>query len=135
MKIEHNPSTRQLMVFGLLWFLVFGTYGVLAWLKTGIAIKAVVLGITAVLIPGFGLVWIGFLRKIYVLASYATYPIGAAVSFIMLAIIYYGVVTPMGLILRLIGYDPLKRRLDRSAGTYWMSRKPERETKRYFQQF
>jgi Mg2+/citrate symporter len=135
MNIEHNPSNRQLKVFGLLWLLVFGTYGILTWMKTGITIKTVALGITAVLVPGLGLVWSEFLRKVYVLASYATYPIGATVSLIMLAVIYYGVVTPVGLVLRLVRYDPLKRRSDRSAGTYWMSRKPERETKRYFQQF
>jgi hypothetical protein len=135
MKIEHNPSIRQLKVFGFLWFFVFGIYGILAWLKTGISPKTVVLGITALLVPGLGFIWIEFLRKVYVFASYATYPIGATVSFITLAVIYYGVVTPVGLILRLIGYDPLKRRLDRSAGTYWLSRKTEKETKRYFQQF
>jgi hypothetical protein len=135
MNIEHNPSSRQLRVFGFLWFIILGTYGILAWLKTGISMKTVILGTTAVLVPGLGMVWIDFLRKVYVLASYATYPIGTAVSFIMLAIVYYGVVTPVGLILRLAGYDPLKRRFDSSVKTYWTDRKPEREIKRYFQQF
>jgi hypothetical protein len=135
MKIEHNPSTRQLKIFSLLWFLILGGYGVLAWLKTGITLKTAVLGTAAVLVPGIGILWAEFLRKVYILASYGTYPIGAAISFIMLAVIYYGVVTPIGLILRLVGQDPLKRRLDRSALTYWMPRKSERETKRYFQQF
>jgi hypothetical protein len=135
MKIEHNPSSRQLKVFGLLWFIILGTYGILAWLKTGINMKTAAFGIAAVLVPGLGIVWTEFLRKVYVFASYATYPIGTAISFIMLAIVYYGVVTPIGLMLRLAGHDPLKLRMDRLAKTYWISRKPERETKRYFQQF
>jgi hypothetical protein len=135
MKIEQHPSTRQLKVFGLLWFLVFGVSGILAWLKAGITIKAILLGITAFLIPGLGFLWTGFLREVYIIASYATYPIGTAVSYIMLAVIYYGVITPVGLALRLAGCDLLKRRLDSSARTYWVDRRPERDTKRYFQQF
>ena len=50
-------------------------------------------------------------------------------------VIYYIVLTPIGLFLRLTGYDPMQRRFDRAAKTYWTPREQEEKTKRYFQQF
>jgi hypothetical protein len=135
MHIDRNPSKRQLIIFSLLWFLVLGANGILIGLKTGMNLTSVVLGTAAVLVPGLGVFGTGFLRKVYVFSLYATYPIGVTVSFVILAIIYYGVMTPAGLVLRLAGHDPLQRRPDRSKKTYWMPRKSEKEIERYFQQF
>lgn len=38
----------------------------------------------------------------------------------VLTLVYYLIVTPLGLVLRLLR-DPLARRLDRRAGTYWVA--------------
>jgi saxitoxin biosynthesis operon SxtJ-like protein len=46
------------------------------------------------------------------------------VSPIILAIVYFLVLTPLGLAIRLAGRDPLRRRRDTSASTYWISRQP-----------
>jgi len=46
------------------------------------------------------------------------------VSPIALAIVFYCVVTPTGLIMRLLGKDPLRLRVDHSAKTYWVIRTP-----------
>ena len=46
------------------------------------------------------------------------------VSPVALAILFYGVVTPTGLIMRLLGKDPLRLRLDPSAPSYWITRTP-----------
>ena len=43
---------------------------------------------------------------------------------IVLGAMYYGVITPFGLVMRLFRYDPMKRRFDRSARTYWIDRTP-----------
>jgi saxitoxin biosynthesis operon SxtJ-like protein len=50
--------------------------------------------------------------------------LGKLVSPIMLAILFYGVMTPIGAVMRLAGKDPL--RLKRSAGarSHWLPRKP-----------
>ena len=48
----------------------------------------------------------------------------AIVSPIALGIVFYCVVTPTGLILRLLGKDPLRLRVDRSAKSYWVMRTP-----------
>ena len=50
-------------------------------------------------------------------------------------IAYYLVLTPIGLIRRISGRDPLHRRFDRDADSYWIARKPASDTKRYFRQY
>lgn len=48
----------------------------------------------------------------------------AIVSPIVLGIMFYGVVLPTGLIMRALGKDPLRLRLDRDARSYWIKRDP-----------
>ena len=43
---------------------------------------------------------------------------------IVLAVIYFAVVTPTGLIMRALGKDPLRLRFDPDATTYWIPRDP-----------
>ena len=46
------------------------------------------------------------------------------VSPLALGILYYGVVTPTGLLMRLAGKDPLRLRFEPAARTYWIEREP-----------
>jgi hypothetical protein len=46
------------------------------------------------------------------------------VSPVALAILFYGVVMPTGLLMRLLGKDPLRLRLDSRAASYWIERTP-----------
>ncbi len=52
-----------------------------------------------------------------VLLGKLTTPVAAAV-------LYYFIVTPAGLIMRMLGNDPLRLRIDRAATTYWIERQP-----------
>ena len=46
------------------------------------------------------------------------------VSPIVLGIMFFLVVTPIGLLMRLAGKDPLRLKFDREAGSYWIAREP-----------
>lgn len=46
------------------------------------------------------------------------------VSPIALGVMFYGVVTPTGLIMRLVGKDSLRLHMDKSASSYWIERLP-----------
>ena len=74
-------------------------------------------------------------RAMYVGLSRATYPIGWLVSHAVLVAVFVVVVTPIGLLLRMLGRDPLERRLERQARSYWTPREPANDVDRYFQQF
>jgi hypothetical protein len=41
---------------------------------------------------------------------------------VVMGVIYYIAVTPMALVMRMIGRDAMKRNLDRNAATYWEER-------------
>lgn len=44
------------------------------------------------------------------------------VSPIVMALVFYGAVMPTGIIMRLLGKDLLRMRLDRNSSTYWIKR-------------
>jgi hypothetical protein len=46
------------------------------------------------------------------------------VSPVVLGIMFFGVITPMGVIMRMLGKDPLRLRLDKAAASYWIERTP-----------
>ena len=46
------------------------------------------------------------------------------VSPVAMGIVFFGVITPMALVMRLLGKDPLRLRFDRDAPTYWIDRSP-----------
>jgi hypothetical protein len=50
--------------------------------------------------------------------------LGKIVSPIALGILFYGVLAPIGLLVRLTGKDPLRLKLDAGADSYWIARRP-----------
>jgi len=61
--------------------------------------------------------------------------IGIVVANLVVALIYYLIFTPMGLLLRALGKDPLERRFQPAAKTYWKDVPASTDKARYFQQF
>lgn len=50
--------------------------------------------------------------------------LGRIVSPIIMSLIFFGVVTPIAILARWRGVDPMKRRFDPDATTYWLDRQP-----------
>jgi hypothetical protein len=50
--------------------------------------------------------------------------LGKVVSPIALGILFYGVLTPVGVVMRFTGKDPLRLKPDRAADSYWIPREP-----------
>jgi hypothetical protein len=48
----------------------------------------------------------------------------AVVSPVVLAIVYYGCITPIGWLMRCTGKDPLRLRFEPERKSYWISREP-----------
>jgi Saxitoxin biosynthesis operon protein SxtJ len=58
--------------------------------------------------------------------------LGYVNSRILLSLLYYGVFTPVGLVRRLVGHDPMKRR-GSTQSSYWVTRENTRQTKEQFE--
>lgn len=74
-------------------------------------------------------------RSLYRGWMFAAMPIGWTMSAVLMGFVYFLVVTPLGLIMRLAGKDPMCRRFDRSLPSYWLPHRQEADPKRYFRQF
>lgn len=134
-QIDRNPSRRTLNQFGFIWLGFLTLFGAVAWFK-GHPTVATALWVAAVVVPVIGWVVPAFMRLVFLGMSYAAFPIGWVVSHVVLALVYYLVFTPIGLVMRAVGYDPMQRAFNREASTYWIARPTGgRDVKRYFRQF
>jgi len=107
--IQWNPEKNQLRQFAGIWFPAF--CALLGWIigaKSG-HWAAVQMGWAVCgLLSAVGIVYPPSIRPVFVGLILATFPIGWVVSHALLGAIFYGLVTPIGLILRATGHDPLQ---------------------------
>jgi hypothetical protein len=134
--INRNPTRSQLRWFAALVFPLFwGWIAFLVYRRAGLPRVAFAIAGVAVAISLVGLVSPAFMRRVWIGMMVGLSPIGWVMSHLILAVIYYLVVTPIGLALRAAGRDPLHRRFDRAAKSYWIDRGPKPEVERYFRQY
>ncbi len=134
-RIHREPSGRHLAVFAVGWLLSLGLIGWLFPRQLGDISLRDLCWVLAVMVPAVGLAIPRFLKGVYLASAYAALPVGIVVSYIVLATIYYAVLTPVGLLLRLGGFDPLSCRFQREIDSYWIPRRPPAGRDRYFRQF
>ena len=72
------------------------------------------------------------IRPFYLVLIRVTYPIGWCVSHLMLAVMYFLVLTPIGFLLRRF-HDPMERRFEPETSSYWVPVETM-ESERYFHQ-
>jgi hypothetical protein len=108
-----------------------------AVVRAGVPAQNVALALSAMGLVGALLVWAapGLGKKMYIGWMTAAAPIGWTISHFVLGLVYYVVLTPIGLVMKLFGYDPMTRKIDRRAATYWVERPPQRDAASYFRQF
>jgi hypothetical protein len=134
-EINKNPSPRELRWFGLM-VLAFGglvsaiLYARFRWpVGSWIPLAAgSILAAVYYLVPASR-------RAIYLGWNYAFLPLGMLTSFVLLAVIYFLIFTPIGLVMRLVGRERVPRGFDRLAASYWVKRPPARPPETYFRQF
>jgi len=134
--VEFNkqPSRRELLWFGGLLVPFSALVGALLRFKWGCPTAGLVAWVVGGILVAVFFAVPAFRRPLYLGWMYAAMPIGMAVSFLLLAVIYYFVFTPMGLLMRLVGHDPMCRRFDRARRSYWVARPKPDGVARYFRQ-
>ena len=65
----------------------------------------------------------------------AVAPIGWTIAHLLLGAVFYLVITPIGVVMRVAGRDPMQRGFDSRVQTYWVQRTVRADSKRYFRQF
>ncbi len=128
------PSARLLRQFAGLWMVFFGGLAAARVWHGHSDVWAVTLATLAVVVGGLGLIKPEAIRLVYSGWMIAAFPIGWTVSQVMLAVLFYAIFTPVGLIFRLIRRDALGLRR-RDVASYWMVKTPAARAEDYFRQF
>ena len=134
-EINRNPSQRELNWFGALFALTFAVIGGMIWWRFNASSVAIILWSVAGPLTVIYYAAPPLRRPLCVGWKYATLPIALTVSYVALGIVYYLILTPLGLVMRVFGRDLMQRRLDSKATTYWIAHNPHGDLSRYFRQF
>jgi hypothetical protein len=143
-QLDLDPPQRLLRQFG---FIACGAFSLLAlcawqqWLMFDAdlgAARAPVAGALVALGAGsllFSLVAPRANWALYVGLSVVTYPIGFVLSYVIMGLLFYGIVAPTGLLMRLAGRELMPLGFERERASYWLESRPPRPAESYFKQF
>ena len=139
-----RPNRSTLRTFGFVALGAFGLLGMLVlWKRSLVGIPLgtsapdvayVVWGLGAISAL-FSLTAPALNRYLYVGLTLLAFPIGFVMSHLLLGIVWYLVITPAGLVMRLLGRDPLQRKFDPQAPTYWVDHVEPKSVEEYFRQY
>ncbi len=143
-EINWKPTDRILRQFGFIAAVAFGVLAAGAWTERlifsgGLGAHrlqvASVLGALAVFSLVASVAWPRANRPLFLGLTLVSYPIGFVLSYVIMAVLFYGVFAPIAMIMRLARRDPLDRRADPAAPSYWTRVVPRRDATYYFRQF
>lgn len=135
-KFNRDPTLRQVRYFALYWFSGFCCLlSAHVYYRYDARPLAEVLLVCAAVSIVLGCVRPAWMRPLVLGWSAAAYPVGWLFSHVLMAALYFLVITPIGIVMRLFGRDPLSRRFDRDAQTYWTNRGATADPARYFRQY
>ncbi len=121
--MNRHSETKELRTFGLLVGGVFGLIGVWPLLFRGEGLRLWALALAGPLI-GLGLVLPHSLKHVHKGWMWVGHILGWVNTRILLGIIFFGLLTPMGVVMRLFGRDAMQLALDQRSGSYRVVRKP-----------
>jgi hypothetical protein len=135
-EINWYPKSKELRNFAIIALIASFIIAFLLYEFKGFRIQWAAIIVAA----GFGVFISSFVslkltRIIYLGLILVTFPIGWAISMILLTGFYFLLLMPLGLIFRLLGRDPLSRRFDPDTKSYWLTRRQTENLDRYFHQY
>lgn len=135
-EINWCPNHKELRKFGIISLIASTLIALLLYVLKGLVIQWVAaIFFVGIIIFVISMISLKVTRGIYLGLILVTMPIGLVVSFTLMAIFYFLLLTPLGLLFRLMGRDALGRKFDSNTNSYWISRRPPENLDRYFHQF
>jgi hypothetical protein len=127
------PTQRQLRQFAFIAPVGFALIGWTVWRWTGSRDAWIALAALGILLALAGAVRPGIVRPFFLVALLVAFPMGWLVSNLAFLAIYYLLLTPLALVFRLLGRDPLALRR-KQADSHWIDRGPQSDAARYWHQ-
>lgn len=133
MKLRLKEAPREWRKFGLSSALVLALLTALAYWRGWVSPPAAVAILTGLLaVALLAVAWPRGLRGPYRLGMQVSHALGRVVAPLVLGVIFLLVLTPLGLLLRLLGKDLLRLRRDPGATTYWQPVTGSRDLRKMF---
>ena len=144
-ELNLDPDAKTLRQFGFIALAGFGAIAALAWFEKLVfaggwlgdarpTVVAVLLGVGA-LAALTSLVYPRANKWLFVGLSIAAFPIGFVLSYVILGTLFFLIITPIGLLLRVFGQDPMNRAFRAEQTRYGVACRPTRPPESYFKQF
>jgi hypothetical protein len=129
--LHWSPSSRILRQFAGMAMLLLIPMACWHWYH-GQPIQVGFCLVLALGIGPLGLLWPTAVRPVFIAWMVMAFPIGWFVSRLVVALMYYGVLTPLAILFKLIGRDVLCRRYEPEQESYWVQRPQPPAVGRYF---
>ena len=132
--IPRNPPAKQLRRFSAL--LVLALVVLQAWYARALW-EQPILWLLCEIVTWFavaGVFWPRIMRPVFVGWMILVFPLAWLISHVVLAVLFFGVFTPLGLVFRLFGRDPLSLRRREGVDSYWRTKPMREELISYFRQ-
>jgi hypothetical protein len=131
-KLNLQPSTKELRMFAGLWFpALCGMIGLAALRRHSPHAAYAIWGVAAVFTPA-GLFHPPAIKPVYTTIMRLTWPVGWALSKVLVVVAWFAIISPIGFLVRIF-HDPMQRKFETSAQSYWIPwDPPERDS--YFRQ-
>ena len=127
-----DTSSKEIRKFGLVIAIALGVIGSFIYVKfSNLDVVGWLWGI-GLLFLILGFILPSVLRPIYKIWMLLAFFIGGIVSRVILTVLYYVVVTPTGLVIRLFGKDILDKKFDKRRESYWVKKDLSGHTKEQY---
>jgi hypothetical protein len=133
--IQFQPSDKTLRQFAGICIVFFGGIAAYQGFVRERTTLALALGSLAAVLGLLGLAAPRLIRPIYVGWMVAAFPIGWVVSHVILALIFFGLFTPLAALFRLMGRDALHRQPHPELDSYFVPKTTPAETASYLRQY
>ena len=133
--VDWKPGNKDLRIFATLFVVFSGLVGAVLYFKHSMVLLPKILWIAGPIVGLLGIVLPRLVWPLYVAMMAVALPIGMVVSTVLMTVIYFLVLTPIGWLIRLLGHDAMGRKRDSVAKTYWIERPATIKARRYFRQF
>ncbi len=133
--IPFRPTLKALRQFAAAWLVFFLAFGAHQYLARGHHPTGVVLMVLAVVVGTTGLLRPAAIRWLFVGWMVLAFPIGWAISQLVLVLMFYLILTPVAVFFRLRGRDPLCRKRSSQRQSFWTPKQTPLDVRRYFRQY
>lgn len=131
---SNSTKPKEIRRFGLIALVFFGVLAGLGIWRQKIA-PTVIFGLLSLLGAGF-LILPKQLEPVYEAWQKVAHAIGKVLTVLMLTVAYYLVITPFGLVRRLLRRSFIDLKIDKNATTYWVTRPEGAQTsERFFKRY